>query len=406
MDVYVARQPILNAKQDIYAYELLFRSGLRNAFDGVDSNAATSQVVQNALVNIGFNTLTNGLPAFINFTQDLLLQGMPTLLPKENVVIEVLEDIPPTDEIIDCLKSLREQGYTIALDDFVATGKHDRFVPYADIIKVDFLESTHLERKSLAEKLSRSGVTLLAEKVETLAEFEEAKELGYTLFQGYFFNQPVIISGKSLETAEITILDVLRQIHQNPMDYAKIETSIKRDVSLSYNLLRMVNSAALRRAKPIDSIGHALVMLGETEIRKWMSLVVMAKIGRSRPGILLNQSLVRGRFLELLSPKLGLREEHNEMFLLGMFSLIDALMARPLKDIIQEIPLAEEIKNALVGKSSRYGSAYRLVMAYEKADWNTVVQISEHHHLKDTLLPELYLEATQWANESAENAWE
>jgi c-di-GMP-related signal transduction protein len=404
MDVYVARQPILDADQQIYAYELLFRSGLHNAFDGSDGNLATSQLIQNTFVNIGFDTLTQGFPAFINFTQKLIQEGTATLLPMEKVVIEVLETVQATDEVCLQLKKLKEKGFTIALDDVVSLEDNELLIEYADIIKVDFLLTDSAQRMELAENLLARGLILLAEKVESLADFEEAKALGYTLFQGYFFSQPVVVSGRAIGTNELQIFELLKEVHASPVNYTKLESVIKHDVALSYALMRVVNSVIMRRSTPVDSIGRALVILGESELRKWVSLVAMAKLSGDKSSFLLINSLTRGRFLELMAPSLkGSEQCADDLFLVGVFSLIDALSGRPIASVLGELPIKEEIKNTLLGKSTPYGSMLRLTLAYEKADWATVAMICEQHTIDQTIVPKLFVQAVDWVNESIKN---
>lgn len=284
MDVYVARQPIFDINQKVQAYELLFRSGLDNFFPDIDGDVATSKVISNSFISIGLDELTKGKKAFINFTRKLIVNGAASALPKEVMTIEVLESIEPDEEVLEALFILKHQGYTIALDDFVLKPKFQPFIDLADIIKIDFMGTKKIDRWRIVNSYESKGITFLAEKIETSEEFHEAKDIGYTLFQGYFFCKPEIIQGTDIPGYKINYLELLKEINTPNIDFDKMEAIIKRDVSLSFKLLKLINSVAYSFYNKIKSIKHALVLLGILEIKKWLYLVALTEIGGEQTG--------------------------------------------------------------------------------------------------------------------------
>lgn len=243
MDIYIARQPIFDKNQRVVSYEMLFRSNKHNFYNSVDGNEATCNVISNTFLTIGIDKLTGGKKVFINFTEELLLNETPAMLPKEYLVIEILETVNPTKEVIKICKKLKELGYTIALDDFVFKPKFQALIQVADIIKIDFLETVGLERKKIVDKLSNFNIKFLAEKVESIEDFRDAVSYGYTYFQGYFFSKPEIISAHDIPINDYSNIKILQMIHNNNFNLKVMEDIIKRDVSISYKLLRLINSS-------------------------------------------------------------------------------------------------------------------------------------------------------------------
>lgn len=398
MNVYIARQPIFNKHQKVYAYELLYRSGQENSFDASDGDNASSKVITNSLLLFGLDTITGGKKAFINFTQNLLKDEVATSLPKELVTIEILENVTVDDEVIEACKKLKNAGYQLALDDFVFSPQYQPLIALADIIKIDFLNTAPEIRSALPRVLSSSRVKFLAEKIETKDDFYEALELGYIYFQGYFFCKPEIIIGKDLPTYKLTYLQLVQQVNQPEIDFDKIEHIIKQDVALSFKLLKYINSAAFGFQSKIHSIKNALVMLGVREISKWVSLIALKGMGDDKPDELVMEAVVRGRFCELLAPELGMASRSQDLFLLGMFSLIDAFMDRPKIDILAELPIDGEIKDALLGIENSFFEALDLVISYKEGRWEKVDQYTTKYHFHDSLLPDLFLQCLAWVD--------
>ena len=398
MEVFLARQPILDRRQKVVAYELLFRSGLDNFFTHHDGEQATADVIHNSLFNFGFDKLVQEKRAFINFPRKILIDEIATLLPHDRIVIEILETVEPDDQLLSVCKSLKRKGYLFALDDFCFQENFRPLISLADIIKVDFLKSDWREREELIRRFGSETTKFLAEKVETIEDFQQGLALGYSYFQGYFFSKPVIVTRHEIVGSQLTYLQILQEIFHPEPDYERIETAIKRDVSCSYNLLKLINSAGFGLRNRIESIKHALVYLGVREIQKWVSLSVLRGIGRDKPDVLFTQSIIRGRMAELLAPYIGLADKAGDLFLMGLFSLMDALLDRPMPEILEELPIAEGIKAALSGEDGVYIKVLRLIMAYEKGNWLWFSQSADELSLHESCIPELYRESLEWAD--------
>jgi len=402
MDVFVARQPIFTKNQKIFGYELLFRNSLDNAYNCNDGDQATSDVICNSFFAIGMDNLTGGKRAFINFTENLLIKEIPMLLPKELVVVEILENVEPTIELIEACKKLKEAGYLLALDDFVFQPKFVPLLNLADIIKIDFLSTTGHDRKRVMQDVGNRGIKFLAEKVETRADFEQAVKLGYAYFQGYFFSKPIVLKGKDIPTNKVNqlrVIRVLRELEKENFKFGAIEQFIMYDVTLSYQLLRFINSVAFSLANEISSVKQALVLLGKNEIFKWVSLIVMRTVGDNKTDGILVTSLTRAKFCELIAEKAGLKEREPELFMMGMFSLIDVFIRRPLKAILAELPISEDVKGALLGENNKLSQVYRLTLAYERAEWADFTMYAANLGIKEEDIPDYYKKAVAWADE-------
>ncbi|AIF49621.1 EAL and HDOD domain-containing protein [Pelosinus sp. UFO1] len=402
MDVFVARQPIFTKSQKIFGYELLFRNSLDNAYNCKDGDQATSDVICNSFFAIGMDNLTGGKRAFINFTENLLIKEIPMLLPKELVVVEILENVEPTIELIEACKKLKEAGYLLALDDFVFQPKFVPLLNLADIIKIDFLSTTGHDRKRVIQDVGDRSIKFLAEKVETRADFEQALKLGYAYFQGYFFSKPIVLKGKDIPTNKVNqlrVIRVLRELEKENFKFGAIEQFIMYDVTLSYQLLRFINSVAFSLANEISSVKHALVLLGKNEIFKWVSLIVMRTVGDNKTDGILVTSLTRAKFCELIAEKAGLKEREPELFMMGMFSLIDVFIRRPLKAILAELPISEDVKGALLGETNKLSQVYRLTLSYERAEWTDFTMYAANLGIKEEDIPDYYKKAVAWADE-------
>lgn len=398
MKVFVARQPIFDKKQKVFGYELLYRIGYDNYYDRLDGDRATADVIANSFLLIGIEALTGGKRAFINFSQNLLKSEVAINLPKELVAIEILEDVQVNPEVIDACSKLKKLGYMLVLDDFVFNPDFSPLIEMADIIKVDFLQTPYEDRLELARWFGSKKVTLLAEKVETREVFEEALEMGYSYFQGYFFSKPVILTGQDISVYKMNYLQALSEINRPVPDFSRIEGVIKRDVSLSYKLLKYINSAAYGFRTRISSIKHALVMLGTKEVKKWISLIALRGMLDDKPGEIMTSSIIRAKFGELLAPMIGFGEQSAEIFLMGMFSMIDAIVDRPMSEVVVDLPISDEIKKALLGEENSYRDVYDLILSYEKGDWSEFSRLVGKFRLSEMEVPKLYLDSLEWAN--------
>jgi len=394
MDLYIARQPIFDKNMKVVAYELLYRSGMDNYSNVVDGDDATLAVINNAAMN--FDTLTNGKPGFINFTHKLICDEIPTLFQSKNIVIEVLEDIIPDDNLIAALKSLRNKGYIIALDDFVYGSKQQSIFNFADIIKVDFRLSTDLEKKKTIHELSNGRIKFLAEKVETIEEFRMAKRLGYTYFQGFFFSKPIMVQSKDVNIITPIFIQIFDEICKDEPNLIRLSTLIGSDLSLSYKLLKLINSASFYNVSKVSSIHQAIVILGLRELKKWITIVMMKDMSKDKPDELLRQSLIRAKLFESIIKQLGMINKTSEAFLVGLFSMINVLVNKPIEEIVNELPLTEEIKNILLGKDVLFNNVLNIVKSYEKAEWNEFGKLCHESKILPQLILGDYYEALVW----------
>ncbi len=400
MDAFIARQPIFDSRQRVFGYELLFRSSLENVFRHSNPDQATSKVISDAFFLFHPSALTEGKRAFINLTRDILLNEYMFLIPKEKVVVEILETIDPDSEVIAACKKLKQAGYLLAMDDFIYKEQYTPLLELADFIKVDFLSTSEHERRGLVKEFAPLGIRFLAEKVETPQAFSEALEMGYRYFQGYFFCKPLVIKGKDIPGSKLHYFQVLQEIHQREMDFKRIERIIKQDVSLAYKLLRYINSSYFGVRNRINSIRQALLLLGQAEIKKWLSLITLAGMGTDKPGQLVVHTITRAKFCESLAPHAGLQRRADDLFLVGMLSLMDAFLDRPISDLLLEVPIDDEIKGAILEKGNRMGEVYDYVLSYEIGDWARLTEQQVKLGINEIFPPELYINAVKWGQEA------
>ncbi len=394
---FIARQPIFNTDLDIFGYELLFRSSLDNFFDGSNQDVASSCVIANSFLLFDLQEITHGKKAFLNCTRNVLIRDYPTTFPRELAIIELLEDIPPDDEVLAACRTLKEMGYQLALDDYVDSPAHAPLLKYADIIKVDFLASSEQECRRLVETYAPRGIKFLAEKVETQEVYEQAVLMGYSYFQGYFFSKPVIVSRKDISTAKVHHLKILQQINAPDIDLNQLAQTIQLDISISYKLLKYINSVGFGLSCKVSSIEHALMLLGPREAKKWVSLIAMTGLGEDKPDALILSSLMRGKVCESLAPLVGMKERQSDLFLMGLFSLLDALMGRPMEEILEQLPIMDDIKTALLGSPGALQDLLQLVIALERGNWTTMDLLASDFRLPEENLGDLHLEALQWS---------
>lgn len=399
MEVFLARQPIFNRKKKVVAYEILYRNGNKNTYDlSINGDLATASVVVDALVNFGLGTLTSNRIAYINFTRKLILEDLPSLFAADRLTIELLETAEVDDLLVEKIAHYKSMGYTIALDDFVGDERFDAVIPYVDIIKVDFLILKSEGRKFIAEKYKPLGVQLLAEKVESDLDYQEALEWGYDLFQGYFFEKPIICKTKSISVTTFRYMEILKETMNEEPDFNHLAEIIRKDFSLTYKLLRLINSPAFYTVNEITSVNHALTLLGLNEIRKWTTLIMLRDISAEKPDELVRVSLVRALFAEKLSTFFGVGHRKTEAFLLGLFSLIDTIMEKPLFEIIEPLPLKKDLKSAMMGEANVFHAILKLLKHYEMGSFDQVISISDQYGILYTDVNRAYLESVEEAN--------
>jgi len=401
MKVFLGRQPILDRGRNVVGYELLFRSSEANFCDMSDDIVATSQVIVNAVLGVGLDRLLGGKPAFINFDRTLLLGDWSTLLPPEKCVIEILETVSPDDEVLAACRKLRQQGYALALDDCLDDERTAAFAPFVDILKVDFLQTQPAGQERLARRFRKLKIRMVAEKVETEPEFRRALQLGYDYFQGYFFSRPTVLQAARVPSYQISGLRLMKQLQREELDFAAIEELIRHDVSFSHALLTYLNSAAFSWAARVESVRHGLFLLGSDELRKWGWMASLSSLGRSRPPVLMAQVLMRGRFCEAIACSAKLPSGESDPFLLGMFSLLDAILGRPLQGILDDLNISPNIRNVLLGNAGEadlLSLVLRIVKSYEVGDWRSVEEAAHVIGMSPDDLLNCYVDSLSWVD--------
>jgi c-di-GMP phosphodiesterase len=400
-DVFVARQPIFDANDRLFAYELLYRSGAQQNFaNGVSADQMCTDTVIHALLSIGMSPLTGGTLAFVNMTRDFLMSGQYQLFEPATVVIELLESVEPDDEVVAACRQLVERGYTLALDDFVDAPGYEPLLQLASIVKIDVLNRPEAELKRVADDLRKHDVRLLAERVENAEVRDMCRRLGYTLFQGYYYSRPQIVSHRELSVEHSTMMRLLNLLDDPKASDGEIENAFKSDPSLSYKLLRIANSAAFG-GRDVQSIGFALRMVGRGVLHRWLTLLLVSSVA-SNNGIALElvlAALVRARLSELVGERTGRRAAVGPLFLVGLFSLLDALLRMPMEGVLERMAIAQEVKDALLSRSGPYAGTLALVEAQERGDWEAVVDASAAVGLTPSQVSTLYTEALGWAGE-------
>ena len=375
-----------------------FATAPPNAFPNISGDEATSKLLSNTFWTIGFEQLSGGHRVFINFTTDLLRRRVPAMFPNHQLVVEILEDVAPHPDVVAACRHLAAQGYTLALDDFFYKTELKPLIHLANIIKIDFRAASPESSRQLIEVLTPRGVAFLAEKVETVEEFQQACDLGYRYFQGYFFARPEVLQSRDIAPSKLNLMMIMAEVNRDDIAMDKVARQVLGDVSISYKLLRYINSAYFRRVQEISSIRQALALLGEREVRRFVSLVAAADLADGKPSELIRTAIVRARFCELLGNMTAGRSEGAELFILGLFSLIDAMLDQSMDHIVAPLPLAEPVKQALTADAGDLATYLRLVKAYERMDAGNIATCCRDLKIDEARLPSLYFDALGWAS--------
>jgi c-di-GMP-related signal transduction protein len=393
---FVARQTILTADESVFGYELLFRNGVEDFFCNPDVDSASRSTLNTSML-IGLDVLCDGRRAFINCTRDVLLKDYITLLPSAQVVIEVLESVPADELVIAACQRMKQAGYMIALDDYSVNDPREPLTDLADIIKVDLRATSPADAAAMVKAYGPWRCRMLAEKVETREEFVAAKKAGFLYFQGYFFRRPELLATHEIPANRINYIRMLQAVSEPELNVRVLENLVKGEASLCYRLLRYLNSAAFGFAAEIHSVRHALSILGEREVRRWIRLVATLGAGQGKTTDLVLSALVRARFCELLSPKI--QHGDSDLFLMGMLSLMDTILEIPMQQVLDNIPIDQESKMVLLGKAGRLRPFYQLMLAQESGEWHAVSALSSQLHLPEAAVAEAHWQALQWARE-------
>jgi EAL and modified HD-GYP domain-containing signal transduction protein len=393
---FLARQPILNARREILGYELLFRTGWENCFAG-ESEEATRQTVDNCLY-LGIESLTNNGLAFVNCTRESLVSKLVTLLPPKTTVLEILETVEPDAELVEACRDLRKLGYRLALDDFQPRPEMQPLVDIASYVKVDFRLSDSEMREQIHRMLRGTSAALLAEKVEDEEEFAIARTEGYQYFQGYFFCRPKVMANRQIPPNRMNYLRLLVELTRRPLNLRDVMNIIKSEPSLCYRLLVLANSPLWGIRSDVTSVRHAFMLVGEERFRTLVSVAASCVLSQDQPSALISLSLERARFCELLAPLIG--ENPTEQFMLGLLSLLDAMLETSMESIVKSLPLRSEAKAALLGTTNQLAVPLCLIRSFESGSWGKCSGTSEVLGVSEETLANLYVESVKWATDS------
>ena len=396
MQRFLARQPIFNSARVVYGYELLFRSGPENRYTATQQDTASASTVDSLLL-FGIERLTPGCRSFLNCTRDFLIRDFATILPSDRVVLEILETVSMDEEVLAACLRLKRAGYLLALDDFTDGPDWKPLIALADFIKVDVLATSPADQLRLAQTYLPMNIRMLAEKVETYDDFHRTRGWGYSYFQGYFFSRPEMLSRRDIPSNQMNYLLVLQAVNRAQMDIAEVSLRIKAEASLSFRLLRYLNSPAFPLIVEVHSIPHALSLLGERGTRKWVSLIAVTCMASGKPAELVALPLIRARFCELLAPSAGLAQSANDLFLLGLLSAMDAILDMRMPDVLKEISIGDEIRDALLGHANNLRDIFDVVLNYERGRWDEIGPSAARLGIHEDTIPACYLEAVEWA---------
>lgn len=397
---FLARQPIFDSRSKVWGYELLFRSGAEaEAADISDHDQATLDVASGSTISPE-DFFGGGKKILINFGQRSILDEVPYALPPAQTVIQVTEDALLDDETMAALKSLVRDGYSVAVDDYEGRVDCADKVGIADLVIVDLLNHTGAQMSEILEKAKEAGAHPLAKKVEDMEAYAQAKQLGFQLFQGYFFKRPELVSGRKLTSHQHARFNLLKAIEQKDPDFEKLAKEIQTDVAISYRLLFYLNSAAFAFSQPIKSIKQAIVLLGWKQLKSWLRVVILSDImPKEKHSELFFIAVQRGKFLELIARSHELREtQPDSMFLLGLFSLLEPMLDMPMAEIVDQLPLDNELKSALVGDTGYHAKWLDLVRAHEKGHWEQLDTVTDELNLNRLVVAVSYYKSVLWAN--------
>jgi len=395
-DIFVARQPIYDRQLDLIGYELLYRDNEQCRAKFEDGARASSRLIINTFMGFGLENIVGSNPAFINLTQDFFIDDRPIPMSREQVVLEVREELLPAPHVLDGLRQLVAQGYTIALDDFVYKPELEPLLELAHIVKIDLGELGREGLSQQADICRKYPLKLLAEKVETPSDMEFCKGLGFDYFQGFFFCKPQLVKAKSQPANRAVILQILEKLQDPEADMVELEKVIIQDVALTYKLLRYLNCATYALRREINSVREALMLIGTEQVKKWAILLLMSSYDNDKPQELIATAMVRARMCELMAKKQQQTLDPEQAFTVGLFSTLDAVMDTPMENLLDSISLNSQIKFALLDCEGTLGHLLRQVLRYEKGEWSSL----DIDGFSSTDFAMAYLGAVQWANEN------
>ncbi|QDU86197.1 phage resistance protein [Planctomycetes bacterium Pla163] len=397
-ETLVGRQAIFDRHLAVYAYELLFRGQDIDPEHPESADLATSRVIVDTFTDIGLDKLVADKRAFLNLTRSFITGDHALPVSPETVILEVLETVLPDPEVLEGLARLREVGFTIALDDFVLDEGTRAFMPYADVVKLDVLGKTNAEVRASVAQLKPFGVKLLAEKIETREQYKACVAMGFNYFQGYFLQRPSVVRKRSVQPSQITLLSLLNEMHGPDFNFKRAEQIVQQDVALCYRLLRHINSALFGMPRHIDSVRETLIYLGLENVQNLVSLFLVAG-NADTPDELITTAMLRARLCENLG-RAHKSDNYRQFFIVGLFSILDALMEAPMDELLARLPLTKDVRAALQHGEGEMGQALAAARAFECGDWDNALCFD----LPVNVVQNLYLEALEWAQQVGEVA--
>ncbi|MCF7499847.1 HDOD domain-containing protein [Pseudoalteromonas sp. L1] len=403
MAVFVARQAVFNRRQQVVAYELLFRDSEKNCFPNVAESTATARLIMENQLNLGTRHITSGKKALINIGPESLKLDLCAFLPNKDVVIELLETMEPTDENYAFCRELFHNNFKLALDDFVYQPEWDRFLKLVRLIKFDVKQTPFEEISPVVNKLKKhKKIKLLAEKLETEEDYKKAYEMGFDFFQGYFFAKPTMIQQRDINYNYALVLSIYAEVMRPSPDINEVAGLFSLDTALAYKLLRLINSGVFPIKSKIGSLKQALVYLGNERLKKFVSLIITAHSAQSKPAELTRLCVVRARFCELIALQVA-KEHTGEAFLTGLFSLLDAILDQPMEKLLDRLPFPEDIHAALMQEKNILYYILETVKAYETGSWWALEQAVAYINIESADLPKIYENAVNWSDSCRQN---
>lgn len=398
MKQYIARQPIFNVHKRVFAYELLYRGIESRSLDEIGGTKATASLLSSTFLTKDIEEISSHKPCFINFTQDLLERNLPAMFPKSNIVVEVLEDVEPTRKVIETCRQLHESGYRIALDDFIYDRKFEPLLELASIVKIDVRLTPLNTLMRTLNLLSRHKVKLLAEKVESLEEFDKANKLGFSYYQGYFFCRPEPIEIKEISVIKVNLLRLLAEVTRKDTTIERLKEIISDDIAITYKLLRFLNSSYFYLLEEVKSVEHAIAYLGEKELRRFVMLVIVSELTTDKPTELVRLALVRAKYCELLGQASPYRNESSQLFLVGLFSLLDAMLDVTMKELMGKLPISDKVKTAFLEKKGVYAGFLHIAIASERNQVKALKTLFTQLQIDLGQVQPSYMTAVKYAN--------
>lgn len=398
MFAFIARQPILDRDKEVYAYELLFRDGTNNCYPTPENSKPSAAALSHEMLKLGLDDISCQKTSFINFDHQTLIKGLPPTLDPQTVVVEIDKDTDTNYGLLDACKNIKDMGFQIAMDDPQLDGGNSDLLSFVDIIKVDVVNNQFDKIAKQVPRLVDAKVKLVAEQVDTQSDFLRYRDLGFDYFQGYFFAKPETLTQRQLPTSKLSLAELIGESSKQTFELDAINAIIERDVGLSYMLLRFINNPMINKRFKITSLRHALNYMGEVEIKKFIAILALANLADEKPMELLHLSLVRAKFCDLIAQEKGVGDNPPTGFMVGLFSMLDALMDQKMRDLVAQIPIVDEVKFALCGGQNDFAIYLLLAKAFESATWLKVKRYADFLDLDQKRLHNLFNQAILWGN--------